>query len=186
MTSNNLPTWDFTIYDTAHPRKPPDTSTAAKMAAVTFEQQVRNEPVEHGAFFRADGSLILRKKGDVNSIDFSDAELTLGTGSLFAHNHPAGNSFSVVDVLIASKYRLIEIRAVAANWRHFMAPRGFWPSRPAIIAAVRSETHSAQQEVDSMIHIGNLDQRYANWELQHQIWVKVAKKLNFRYVREPS
>jgi hypothetical protein len=73
--TNNQPTWDFSVYDPAYPRQAPDTSTAARRVAVAFENAVRNEAVENGAFFKADGTLILKRVGFADRIPFSFSEL---------------------------------------------------------------------------------------------------------------
>lgn len=185
MTTNQ-PIWDFGVYDIAVPRHAPDTSTPARKAAVAFEDSVRHDTFETGAFFRQDGTLILRKAGKRNRVGFSTSELASAVDSLFAHNHPEGFSFSVPDINLAVAQRLSEIRAVAPYWRHVMRPEGAWPSAQDIAAAVRLETKRANAHVQSMERSGLLSSRFVNLEVQHEIWVLVSRRLKFEYRREAS
>lgn len=184
--TNNQPIWDFSVYDTAVPRHSPDTSTPARKAAVSFENSIRRDPAETGAFFRQDGTLIVRKTGLPNRVGFSTSELATAAGSLFTHNHPEGYSFSVPDIQLAVSQRLAEIRAVAPYCRHAMRPKGAWPSVPDLVAAIQTETQRANAHVHSMEHSGQLSSRFVDFELQHQIWVFVSRSLNLEYRREAS
>lgn len=184
--TNNQPTWDFGVYDLALPRQAPDTSTAARKAAVAFEDSVRHDVVENGAFFKPDGALILQKVGVRDRVPFSRAELARASNSLFTHNHPSGLSFSFPDVQVAALHRLTEIRAVSPRWRHMMRPITSWPSMSAIVAAIRSETQRAHANVHGMLNSGQLSSRFVDLELQHQIWALVSRRLNLEYMREAS
>jgi hypothetical protein len=184
--SNNQPTWDFSVYDLGFPRQAPDTSTAARKAAVAFENSVRNDVVENGAFFKWDGTVILQKVGLPDRIPFSPAELARGMNSLFTHNHPGGLSFSPLDIQIAILYRLTEIRAVSPGWRHIMRPTASWPSRSAIVAAIGAVAQRAHANIHAMQNSGQLSNRFANLELQHQIWLLVSRSLKLDYSREAS
>lgn len=184
--TNNQPTWNFSVYDLAYPRHVPDISTPARKAAVAFESVVRNDVVENGAFFKADGTLILRRVGMANRIPFLASELAGAMNCLFTHNHPDGLSFSFPDVQIAISNRLTEIRAVSAHWRHIMRPVGAWPSVPNVVAAIQTETQRANAHVHGMENSGQLSGSFVNWEMQHQIWVFVSRRLNIEYRREAS
>jgi hypothetical protein len=186
--SNSQPTWDFNLYDPGFARHAPDTSTAARSSAVAFEVRVRRELIEHGAFFRSDGSLIFEKIGLKKSIPLSPLDLVGTEKSLFTHNHPDGSSFSIRDVETAIQQELCELRVVAPDWRHIMRPyrNQHWPSRPAIISAVRNETYKACTEVHGMMNSGQLSYQHKDVELQHQIWHRVAHQLKFEYIREAS
>jgi hypothetical protein len=184
--TNYQPTWDFDVYDLAFARHAPDTSTAVRRAAVTFEDSVRNDVVENGAFIKANGTLLLQRVGLANRISFSPSELTSAMNCLFTHNHPNGHSFSYSDVQIAVSYRFIEIRAVSAHWRHIMAPVTSWPSVPALVAAIRAETQRANANIHKMLNSGQLSKRFVGLELQHQLWMLVSRRLNLEYRREAS
>lgn len=105
--------WDFSVYDPNYPRGSADISTPVRLAAVQFEDAVRHDINENGAFFRPDGAIIVRKVSTPNNILFSTAELMGVKHSLFSHNHPGGLSFSMPDVQQAVELSLLELRAVA-------------------------------------------------------------------------
>jgi hypothetical protein len=184
--SNNQPTWDFSVYDPGFPRQVPDTSTAARKAAVAFESTVRSDVVENGAFFRPDGTLILQKAGFPDHIPFFPNELARGTNSLFTHNHPGGFSFSASDIQLAVLYRFSEIRAVSPRWRHIMRPKSSWPSQLAIFAAIRGAAQRANANIHAMKNSGQLSNHFADLELQHQTWLLVSSSLKLDYSREAS
>ncbi|MRW86035.1 hypothetical protein GJ698_18340 [Pseudoduganella sp. FT26W] len=94
---------------------------------------MRHEQIEHGAFFDAKGAIILAKQGLQSSVGFTLVELQRVNGTLFSHNHPSGHSFSAGDIVLGSECKLVELRAVSPDWRHFMRFKNGWPSRPAIL-----------------------------------------------------
>jgi hypothetical protein len=183
---NHQSPWDFSIYDKAMPRCPPSGVTPAQLAAVIWENQVRNEQIEHGAFFDAKGTVILAKQGLQSSVGFTPTELQQVKGALFSHNHPSGNSFSAGDIVLASECKLVELRAVSPDWRHFMRFKNGWPSRPAILLEQRRAEPQAKADVAHEIRAGRLDPRYGTWEISHRIVVHIAAKFNILYQREPS
>jgi hypothetical protein len=106
--------WDFSVYDPNFPRVSPDISTPFRLAAVQFEDVVRHDINENGAFFRLDGSLIFRKTGTPSNVLFTANELVGVNNSVFSHTHPGGHSFSMLDVQHAVELDLIELRAAGA------------------------------------------------------------------------
>lgn len=178
--------WDLSIYDKAAPRRFADTRTPVRAAAVQFEDKVRFESMEHGAFYAADGSQILTRVGQPGVISFSTTELLLAKGSLFTHNHPCGFSFSLSDILIACEWRLVELRAVCQEWRHILSFRHGWPTLPAVKAEYTRVEPLVVAEVTSDVRSGHLSQRYACWEIQHRKVQHIATHFQISYDREPS
>ncbi|MRX08411.1 hypothetical protein GJ697_11245 [Pseudoduganella sp. FT25W] len=185
MWSNQSP-WDFSIYDKATPRCPPSGATPAQLAALAWENQVRHEKIEHGAFFDAKGVIILAKQGLQSSVGFTLVELQRVNGTLFSHNHPSGHSFSAGDIVLSSECKLVELRAVSPDWRHFMRFKNGWPSRPAILWEQKRAEPQAKADVTHEIRAGRLDPRYGTWEISHRIVAQIAAKFNILYQREPS
>lgn len=174
----------FTPYDIIEPRGTPDVSTAARAAAVAFENEVRLATIEHGAAFAADGRLILRKAGEPNRVGYTDAEIESMRGSLFTHNHPNGASFSFADVRLASRIGLVELRAVGPQFRHILVPAfGRWPSESDLRASADAVQARAQRVVEQMIYDG-LRHPLADVEKTHRIWEGVARRLGLTYLRE--
>lgn len=173
----------FTPYDITEPRGLPDRSTAVRAIMVQFEDEVRGASVEHAAAFDAGGRLLLRKLGQPDRVGYTDAELKGIQGSHLTHNHPNGASFSIVDVRLAAFLGLAELRAVGPQFRHIMFPRRAWPTDSDIKTAVDSVSASAIAEVDRQVTEG-LSPAFHSLELTHQVWVRAARRLGLRYVRE--
>ncbi|MFN4003332.1 MAG: phage minor head protein [Hylemonella sp.] len=177
----------FTDYDAYAPLVVPDTSTAARAAAVEWEKRIRHEPIEHGISISASGTLILSKIGQADRVAYSDAEMALMRGSTFTHNHPNGLSFSVADFRMAVQHDFAELRAVTPAFRHIMTrPEHGWPS---LIAFEGHRSDAARQAIlavrDLMVSAG-MHPRYAEMEATHQFWVFVAKRFGIGYTRERS
>jgi len=184
--SNNQPTWNFSPYDPGFPRRAPNELTPARKAAVAFENQVRTKPVEHGALFRSDGSLLQDRVGTVNRVTFSDDVLKAASGCLFTHNHPGGFTISNDDVLLAQIFGMSEVRVVTDKFRFMLRPDGSWPSRPAIVSAYRSERRRADADAHGAVDSGEVPFSCAQWEIEHRLLELVARKLHMHYDREVS
>lgn len=180
------PIGNATIYDSRYPRVQPDISTPARAAAVQFEEGIRRNKFETGAFFGGDGDIIISKVGDTGSVRFLPHELVGVRGSLFTHNHPGGTSFSPADVVHASDLQLAEVRVVAKHYRHTMVAPGGWPEGGVVLSTFTRELMQAYQEVDRMIAARKLTAAFSDVEAHHLAWVAAAKKLGLTYIREAS
>ncbi|MES2262112.1 MAG: hypothetical protein V4724_26625 [Pseudomonadota bacterium] len=175
-----------TIYDSRYPRVQPDISTPARAAAVKYEEGIRRNKFESGAFFAGDGSLIVSKVGDTGVVTFLPSELVGTRGSLFTHNHPGGTSFSPADVIHASELQLSEVRVVARHYRHTMSASDGWPTPGVIQSTFIRELVQAYEDVDKMIAARKLTAAFSDTEAHHRAWVLVANKLGLTYAREAS
>ncbi|MFT4243551.1 MAG: hypothetical protein QM569_14860 [Acidovorax sp.] len=182
------PRGDFTVYDGAYPQKTADTSTPARAAAVALENQVRRDDLETAAFFSPAGAERIRKTGQPNMVSFTAQDLAaVRAGDTFSHNHPGNGTFSLDDIENAAELRLAEIRAVGPTLRHMMAPGAVgWPTTAQLQAEVARAAEDAQQAVAALVGADELAERFAQAELNHQVWVRVARKFGLRYTREKS
>eukprot|EP01034_Spumella_vulgaris_P037853 gene37853-46709_t len=180
------PIGNATIYDSRYPRVQPDVSTPARAAAVAYEEGIRRNKFESGAFFGDDGTMLISKVGDAGSVSFLPEELTSVRGSLFTHNHPGGTSFSPADVVHASDLQLSEVRVVAKHYRHLMSAPDGWPEGGVVRSTFTRELMQAYQEVDRMVAARKLTAAFSDVEAHHLAWVAAAKKLGLTYVREAS
>ncbi|MDC8759909.1 hypothetical protein [Janthinobacterium fluminis] len=186
MRTFNQPQGKFTIYDPGYVRVAADVSTPARAAAVTFEETIRRDSNETGAFFRPNGAMITKRSGQPDQVRFPSADLVGTAGGLFTHNHPSGLSFSSADVESAAGLGLSEVRAVSPGYRHIMTPVGNWPTESAIQRAYHIEIQAAQADVDKMVRAGELSVSYATVEIHHRVWELVSAKLGLNYIREAS
>lgn len=176
----------FTIYDPGVTRTLPDTSTPARAAAVALEEKIRRDTFETGAVFDADGRLLVKRVGAADSVEFSPADFRTMRGQTFTHNHPLDGTFSPQDVRLASQYGIGELRAVGPTTRHIMSAPDGWPTRRQLAAAIVDLGPVVQREIDAMIQAGDLTRPYAQREIDHRFWEKVAAKFNLKYTREAS
>lgn len=180
------PRGEFTVYDTAS-QKQPDQSTPLKREMVAFENRIRTLSIESGAFFDVHGRLLVQTTGTEKDLDFTDDALELGRFGYFTHNHPNGGTFSERDIQTASKLNLQQVSAVTPVLRYRMSKAGGqWPSRPALRRSLDMLDGKANDIVKEMIRIGDLPHRYANDEINHQLWVLVAREFGLVYCRERS
>lgn len=186
MRSFHQPTGTFTIYDPGFPRTFPDTSTPVRSAMVIFEENIRRDAVETGAFFAVDGRLLLQHIGDAHQVGFTQQEMLQMRHAYFTHNHPGDLTFSVEDIILASEINLVEVRAVTPLCRHIMEPVGVWPAPDVVNAAFNAELAQAKKLIDTELISGLLAVRHAFHELHHRAWVRVAANLHLKYVREAS
>lgn len=173
-----------TIYDVGFPCKLPDASRPDLATAVALEDRIRLDSDETGAFVAADGSIVVSKTGTPNHVRFVGTELAGTDGTLFTHNHPSGLPFSIQDVEAAADSDLKEVRVVGGTIRYRMWPRGGWPTVPAIYAAVRLAHVGVAGTVRHLLATGAIHPRFKQMEAEHQLWLRVALKLNLAYVRE--
>ena len=187
-TFNQPPTETFSIYDVGVLPVKPDTSTPLKKAVIEYEDSIRNQPIEHGAFFDSTGLLITSTLGDDSSLSFSNDDLLKSLGSYFTHNHPQGGTFSKRDIETAISMNLREIRAVTRNFRYSMQFNEVIIDNKKLQKAIDDSVLKANDIVSDMIKTDKLNPVYANDELNHQIWVLVARelKLKLKYTREKS
>jgi hypothetical protein len=178
--------WDVAVYDLQVPRSAPKASTPARREAIILENAIRHNPVETGAFFRSDGSLITKKVGTATHVHFDKHELTDTAGSLFTHNHPNGFSFSREDLEQAIDIGLVELRAVTDYCRYILHPKGNWPTFDKIEQGLLQHAPAALQEVQTMAQSCQLSNSDTDKEIQHRLWVLVSNDLNLHYEREPS
>lgn len=186
VKSFKQPKGEFTIYDPGYKRVAADVSTPARTAAVKFEEGIRRDDHETGAFFGKDGALLMMRSGSPNQITYTEQELGGMRGAVFTHNHPNGMSFSVDDITSGAFARLAEVRAVTPGYRHIMQPDGAWPAEAAIERMYSAEISKAYSDVDTMVRSGELSSRYATAEIHHLAWVRAAVKLGLIYIREAS
>lgn len=186
--TNSQPVSSFTIYDFGFPRTTADTSTPARVMAVLLEDLTRHDSNETGAFFSADGSMIIKKTGQPDRVQFSAAELAGTDGTLFTHNHPDNSPPSGPDIQNAVDQRLVELRAVGPSIRYIMRPLPLsaWPSYLSICTAARHESRHAYLDVQGQVSGGQLSSRFMGLEFHHLVWMRVAQRLGFTYIREAS
>lgn len=180
------PTGEFTVYDAAHPTVKPDISTPARKAAVGIEEQIRKDHLETGAFIGRDGSVLLQRQGEPDSVGFPVNEFDKLKGSTFTHNHPGNSTFSRQDVSLASEIGLTELRAVGPTLRYTMSADKGWPTDDMIDSLSSQAATETVKRVSGMVNRGEIEQQFAQAESEHQFWTILSAKAGLKYTRERS
>jgi hypothetical protein len=93
--------------------------------------------VEHLYAVSKDGTLILSKTGNKNSVEVegdSIKKMQEDGNAIVTHSHPAKSSLSWADIVFASEVNLREIRAVAGEKTYIAKrPKSGWPEKEKII-----------------------------------------------------
>jgi len=169
--------------------------TALQQAVTAAEAHIRLQGIEVGYVFDTQGRQLLHLYGTEDQIDLTGHEDILA-GNVFTHNHPqgwsfprddprhAGNSFSLEDVMLASRHRLAEIRAVTPVYRYSMQPGAAgWPSPDVLQQAFAIADASRDRRISEGLLRGTIDVERANAEHLHEVWQEVASVLRVEYSR---
>ncbi|CAM9316661.1 Phage head morphogenesis domain-containing protein [Acinetobacter bereziniae] len=177
------------FYDLPNKTQKPDVSTPARKKAVAYENDIRSENTEYGAFISQDGKIIKMIAGDTDKVSVSSDFWSKVAHSTFTHNHPKGSNFSIEDILTAAELNLAEVRVVTKNMRFAISSSketNIWPSAKEIQNTVDELKPKALDITRNMINTDFINIRFAQHELEHQLWLMVAKRLNLNYSREMS
>lgn len=177
------------FYDLPKKTQKPDVSTPARKKAVAYENDIRSENTEYGAFISQDGKIIKMIAGDTDKVSVSSDFWSKVAHSTFTHNHPKGSNFSIEDILTAAELNLAEVRVVTKNMRFAISSSketNIWPSAKEIQNTVDELKPKALDITRNMINTDFINIRFAQHELEHQLWLMVAKRLNLNYSREMS
>ena len=181
-------------------------SDALKRSILSYEHKQRQEWDEAMAFYDADGNQLGRVKGNHTGVPLPNWDsIPKGAGGekrddmIFTHNHPGaldkdgymriGYSFSEEDMLIATKYKAKEIRAVTPTYTFsFKRPTDGRKTtqkavRDAYDKAIRQVTSEGQDYVDRVGFNTTTNNRYSitYW---HKINKLVAKELGWDYSKK--
>lgn len=185
MRDFRQPSPTFSAYDPGASLATPDISTPARVTAVQLENEIRRDALETGVFIATDGRILLCRTGWRNRVGFSAGELASMRGATFSHNHPGGSAFSLEDMLLATEYELLELRAVDSRFRHIAN------ALPQINEKIWRRAYHLQMQkirppVEQAVRMGHLHPADANAETLHLVWFKLSNQFGFQYTRERS
>lgn len=162
------------------------------------EEEIRtNRKFETGVAFDMDGNIVVDKRGQAFTVNFTEEECRSMKNCIFTHNHPrgwaapsgsiarTGNSFSIEDVEFAIFNDLEEIRAVTPVYTFSLKrPKGGWSD----VGSVRTfhsrmsrENRKLYNELNDNIYKGYISAEWAQTLHYHLLWKRVSKKMGWEY-----
>lgn len=155
----------------------------------------KNKNYETGVLFDKNGNIIIDKRGDSSSVQFTKDECRLMNDGIFTHNHPSswkyeendimriGNSFSIQDIALAVGNNLAEMRAVTPNYTFSMKrpDKGWEISVKELMKLYDEENRNLRLEFTRRINKGTLTISQASATHFHILWKRLSKKLGFDY-----
>lgn len=151
------------------------------------EGEIAKSGVEQTVALASDGTELLRKVGDANSVAFSAEELALLKDSVVTHNHPVVTSFSIEDVALLIRFDLAELRAVDVQWTYVLARVGSPltnAEKQALIAHAEELEAAGWGDALKKLRSGEIDQAEFNDNLYHWIWGGLNDSNRLSYRRE--
>ena len=83
-----------------------------------FQDRIVNQSYETAGIYSRNGTLILRKDGEKQSVFFTNEEIAKMEGATLVHNHPGSTTFSWDDISFMQKAKLDEIRVVSKLYEY--------------------------------------------------------------------
>jgi hypothetical protein len=186
--------------------KPPDMPGAIRnnpvptpyKAVESVESNIRLNSKESGHVFNMSGELIYSNTGNHNSVAVIESRPGLFKDTIFTHNHPSGasyagtkdirrigNSFSIQDILVATRYNMAEMRAVTPEMAFVMKRPGTgWPSEEALKTEFNKQNIAVYNMLYGRVQNGTASIKQATVVHYHWVWTRVAKKLGLTYIKK--
>ena len=140
--------------------------------------------IEMGVIYDKNGNMLSVQKGFKDKIKLSVGDHKALRGNIFTHNHPNSAPFSLSDILLASEYGLIEVRAIApksfaGRVTFYMRPkRGkVWPS----VAEIREKHRRLFNEKWIAKGQKRFEKLYPEYDIKFAQYEKEGKKLIDQY-----
>ena len=118
-----------------------------RIKMLQHERIISGNKYEKAIIYKSDGSIDFQKKGDIDSVSFSDKEIKAMDGKILTHNHPNGTIPSPADINIMRRGNLAEIRACNANGAYVIRRSGKWSSELSSLKKIDSAYNNCIDEV---------------------------------------
>lgn len=118
-----------------------------RIKMLQHERIISGNKYEKAIIYKSDGSIDFQKKGDIDSVSFSDKEIKAMDGKVLTHNHPNGTIPSPADINIMRRGNLAEIRACNANGAYVIRRSEKWSSELSSLKKIDSAYNNCIDEV---------------------------------------
>jgi hypothetical protein len=163
-------------------------------ALADVEAEIIAKENEHAFVFDDEGQLVFFKKGDEDSISFTEDERAQFKDKIFTHNHPLGTSISDADIAFAIGNDLREIRAVGKldgrrmEYRLVRPKDGWHPTMPKSRAyeIIRGADMEAQDELWGKIRRGEISRSQASKMHSNEVVKNFVDAMAFVHTGDPD
>jgi hypothetical protein len=170
------------------PRPPKGIKRVLPQALRQKEDEIAYLAYERAYVFDRKGKIFFKKDGEKSQVTFTteERESFRGKNLVFTHNHPSvGGSFSWEDVGFAAVNDLSEMRAVGREYVHSIKkPATGWPDINVLYTHYNLAEEEVKAEFWRKIDAGEMTRTEAAKEHYHEVWSRVARRLNLPYRRE--
>lgn len=153
----------------------------------TVEAEIRYNDYETGIAFHEDGTELLRKKGNRNSVRYTGIEgLKMENAEVYTHNHPGGSSFSGGDLEFGASLKIKEMRAVGTDYTYSI--KGLDKIKMEIGDSLTDDYETIRDEIFPKYNLRALFESHRKlWhEQSNEIIETIAKKYGLEYTRTAS
>jgi hypothetical protein len=158
----------------------PGVLTDAEQRIQAVERQIRRHPREHAVVFDANGRVLSHTEGTENTVYIPSV---ISRGRVVIHNHPNGESLSRRDVRTLLSVQAEEFRVITDRYRfRLRVPRLVaWPEVEWLVNRIHyEEMERLAEQVRGSVRTADEAGRL----LFHQVWERVARLLEWEYLRE--
>lgn len=118
-----------------------------RIKMLQHERIISGNKYEKAIIYKSDGSIDFQKKGNIDSVSFSDKEIKAMDGKVLTHNHPNGTIPSPADINMMRRGNLAEIRACNSDGAYVIRRSGKWSSELTSLKKIDSAYNSCIDEV---------------------------------------
>ncbi len=93
------------------------------------ERIISSNKYETAVIYNADGTIAFKKKGNSDSVSFTQKEIKSMQGKVLTHNHPNASIFSAADINIMRRGNISEIRACNVYGAYVIRRNGEWSKK---------------------------------------------------------
>lgn len=124
-----------------------DFSDEAKVKLYRDERILTGNRYETAILYDETGNVENRKKGNADSVHFTEKEIKTMKGKILTHNHPNGSTFSSADINMLRRADLAEIRACSRRGTYIMRRPKNWSKDIPDFETIDIEYHNIYERI---------------------------------------
>lgn len=113
------------------------------------ERIIATNKYETAIVYDSNGNIIFKKKGNIDSVQFTQSEKKKMKGCVVTHNHPKGSSFSAEDIFLFKNMQLSELRAVCVDGTYVIRPPKKWSDEITSVKDIDDKLNKIYSDIGS-------------------------------------